>query len=279
VLVRRVAFDGKHKLADTYEDDIYSVVCQTNPDVPVYRVRSGDKEKVLHRNLLYLVDHQDLDEDSEDTDDETDEDTRKEVSTVKKSDVTNDQDDSDSDDGLVVVTGRDGDAYHMDEESQEVEICPSVEDDPEEIARVEPEETPEDIDRDLVVTVEETPEEDEEDIEAIDITEANADVTHPEEDAGDVEDEDAVESDVQHTEADIPADVPAERGDMRPVPPPRRTTRVSRPPDRYGNNVMMANVPRPINRKLDAVSALMTSGALNSMDSETVDKVFAAIFK
>jgi len=66
---------------------------------------------------------------------------------------------------------------------------------------------------------------------------------------------------------------------MRPVPPPWRSTRVSRPPDRYGNNVMMANVPLPINRKLDAVSALMTSGALNSMDSETVGKVFAAILK
>jgi len=53
-----------------------------NPDVPVYRVRSGDKDKVLHRNLLYLVDHQDQDEDGDDTDDETDEDTLKEVFTV-----------------------------------------------------------------------------------------------------------------------------------------------------------------------------------------------------
>jgi len=82
VLVRRVAFDGKHKLADTYKDDIYTVVCQMNPDVPVYRVRSGGKEKVLHRNLLYLVYYRDLDEDGDGTDDETDEDTRKEVSTV-----------------------------------------------------------------------------------------------------------------------------------------------------------------------------------------------------
>ena len=51
VLVRRVAFNGKHKLADTYKDDIYTVVCQMNPDVPVYRVRSGGNEKVLHRNF------------------------------------------------------------------------------------------------------------------------------------------------------------------------------------------------------------------------------------
>ena len=75
---------------------------------------------------------------------------------------------------------------------------------------------------------------------------------------------------------DVLADVPAERVDMRP---PRRSTRVRRPSDRYGNNVMMANVPRPINRKLDAVSALMTSGALNSMDSETIGNAFSAILK
>jgi len=123
----------------------YYVICQMNPDVPVYRVRSGDKEKVLHRNLFYLVDHQDLDEDGDDTDD--------------------DPDDSDSSDGLEAVTGRDGDAYHMDEASQKVEICPSVEDDPETIARVEPEETHEDIDRDLVFPVEETAEKDENDVE------------------------------------------------------------------------------------------------------------------
>ena len=129
-----------------------------------------------------------------------------------------------------------------------------MEDDPEKNARVEPEETPEDIDRDLVVPVEETPEEYEEEVEAINLTEAYAD-------------------------ADVLADVPAERVDMKPIPSPRRSTKVSRPPDRYGNNVMMTSVSRPINRKLDVVSALMTSGALNSMDSETVSKVIAAIFK
>jgi len=159
-----------------------------------------------------------------------------------------------------------------------------VEDDPEKNARVEPEETPEDIDRDLVVPVDETPREYEEEIEAINLTEAYADVTHPEEDGGDVEGEDApereatIESEDQHTEADVLADVPAERVDMKPIPQPRRSTKVSRPPDRYGNNVMMTSVPRPINRKLDVVSALMASGALNSKDSETVSKVIAAIF-
>jgi len=70
--------------------------------------------------FLYLVYYRDLDEDGDGTDDETDEDTRKEVSTVKKSDVTNDRDDSD--DGLVVVTGQDGDAYHMGEWSGSLDL-------------------------------------------------------------------------------------------------------------------------------------------------------------
>ena len=155
-----------------------------------------------------------------------------------------------------------------------------MEDDPEHIARGEPEETPEDIDRNLVVPIKEIPKEDTEDVEDIDITVTNIGDTHQYED-GDIEDEDAsekeanIESEDQHTEADAPADLSAERVDMKPVPTTQRTTIVSQPPDRYGD-VMITNVPRPINRKLDAVSALMTSGTLNPMDSETVYKVFAA---
>jgi len=70
--VRRVAFDGKHKIQDTYEDDVYTVVSQKNPDKPVFTVRSGDVEKTLHRNLLYLLDlHEDeVDEADGDEEDE-----------------------------------------------------------------------------------------------------------------------------------------------------------------------------------------------------------------
>jgi len=52
VLVRRKAFDGKHKIEDRFETDLYMIVYQPRRDMPVYRVRSGEKERTLHINLL-----------------------------------------------------------------------------------------------------------------------------------------------------------------------------------------------------------------------------------
>ena len=42
VLVRALAFDGKHKLADRWEEDLYIVHSQPNAHVPVFMV---EKEK------------------------------------------------------------------------------------------------------------------------------------------------------------------------------------------------------------------------------------------
>lgn len=58
VLVKRLAFDGKHKLADKWEDEAYVVLEQPNKDIPVYVVQrengTGPKRK-LHRNHLLPV--------------------------------------------------------------------------------------------------------------------------------------------------------------------------------------------------------------------------------
>ncbi|XP_060073436.1 uncharacterized protein LOC132553223 [Ylistrum balloti] len=58
VLVKVVAFDGKHKLSDKWEEHPYVVMNQPNPDVPVYEVKREDGEgrsKTLHRNLLLPI--------------------------------------------------------------------------------------------------------------------------------------------------------------------------------------------------------------------------------
>ena len=58
VLVKVVAFDGKHKIADRWEDHPYIVLSQPNPDIPVYKVSREDGEgrcKTLHRNLLLPI--------------------------------------------------------------------------------------------------------------------------------------------------------------------------------------------------------------------------------
>jgi hypothetical protein len=55
VLVRRVRFDGKHKLQDYWEEEVHVVVQQKDPGLPVFDVRREDrtgKVRRLHRNLL-----------------------------------------------------------------------------------------------------------------------------------------------------------------------------------------------------------------------------------
>ena len=55
ILVKRVAFDGKHKIEDRWENDPYTVLRQPNTEIPVYVVQkeSGEGPKrTLHRNLL-----------------------------------------------------------------------------------------------------------------------------------------------------------------------------------------------------------------------------------
>lgn len=58
VLVKFAAFDGKHKIADRWEDTLYIVLQQPNTNVPVFKVKRKDGEgrcKTLHRNLLLPI--------------------------------------------------------------------------------------------------------------------------------------------------------------------------------------------------------------------------------
>ena len=54
VLVKRVAWKGRHKIQNKWKHEEYVVIDQPNKSVPVYRVKTiGDvKERVLHRNML-----------------------------------------------------------------------------------------------------------------------------------------------------------------------------------------------------------------------------------
>ena len=61
VLVKRLAFpEGKHKLSDRWEEDVYVVVNQMDPDIPVYDVKrevnpKGGRLRRLHRNHLLPI--------------------------------------------------------------------------------------------------------------------------------------------------------------------------------------------------------------------------------
>ena len=55
VLVRQVGLKGKHKLADRWEREPYTVVGMPNKTIPVYKVRkegSDSRIRTLHRNML-----------------------------------------------------------------------------------------------------------------------------------------------------------------------------------------------------------------------------------
>jgi hypothetical protein len=65
VLVKIVAFEGKHKIADRWEEEPYQILRQPNPDVPVYVVKREDgtgRVRTLHRNLLLPIGYIDPDE-------------------------------------------------------------------------------------------------------------------------------------------------------------------------------------------------------------------------
>jgi 23S rRNA pseudoU1915 N3-methylase RlmH len=52
VLLKILAYDGKHKIADKFEETIYSIKSQPNADIPVYVIIDEEgQEKTIHRNL------------------------------------------------------------------------------------------------------------------------------------------------------------------------------------------------------------------------------------
>ena len=56
VLVKRVAWNGTHKIQNKWEPDEYVVVSQTNKNVPVYNMKpiGEGKESVLHGSCHFL---------------------------------------------------------------------------------------------------------------------------------------------------------------------------------------------------------------------------------
>jgi len=58
VLVKLVGLKGKQKLANIWEDAVFTVLEQTSEDIPVFVVQREDKKgkkRTLHRNMLLPV--------------------------------------------------------------------------------------------------------------------------------------------------------------------------------------------------------------------------------
>ena len=55
VLLKNIGLKGKQKIADKWQSDVFEVVSQPNPDIPVYKIKRGSVVKTIHRNLLLPV--------------------------------------------------------------------------------------------------------------------------------------------------------------------------------------------------------------------------------
>ena len=72
VLVKRVAWKGRHKIQNKWEPSEYIVIEQPNLRVPVYKVKSfeDNKIRILHRNMLLPLGVKFITEDESDQDSE-----------------------------------------------------------------------------------------------------------------------------------------------------------------------------------------------------------------
>ena len=55
VLVKKKGFASKHKITDRWETEPYEIVSQRADGLPVYTVIRNDRERTLHRNMLFLL--------------------------------------------------------------------------------------------------------------------------------------------------------------------------------------------------------------------------------
>lgn len=130
-----LAFEGKHKIADKFEEDIYEVIEQPRQEIPVFKIRSKNGvERILHRNHLLPIQTTDTDREEKES----------EVKTYKpvpvkrnklpvkrdrveekvipraddKGDVTSDSESSDSGDEYVPDTYKGGDTHKPESEKE-----------------------------------------------------------------------------------------------------------------------------------------------------------------
>lgn len=149
VLVKVLAFDGKHKIADKFEEDIYEVTEQPREEIPVFKIRSQNGvEKILHRNHLLPIQTTDGEDDTEEKKifkpvpkkrqtklpvktEKVDMKGELDVPPVTDDggDVTSDSEESDSGDEYVSYTYKRGDAHKPGNEKMIDSIEESISDD------------------------------------------------------------------------------------------------------------------------------------------------------
>ena len=112
VLVKEVAFDGKHKIADKFEEEPYLIIDQPRLEMPGFKVkaiRSGTT-RTLHRHLLLKIEGQEIAEEIKADEIKKEEEFRPED--TKDHDVMEEKESEDEGDGNVISTFLHGDAHN-----------------------------------------------------------------------------------------------------------------------------------------------------------------------
>lgn len=305
VLVKILKFEGKHKIEDRYEDDIYTVVGQPNIQIPVFDVRSENgTEKRLHRNHLFLlgfIDNRTEDEDKGDGDDGQKEDgnsesqgkeDRKDDEKGKTAAVADDQstdldpeikDDSKKDHSEknrnLENTVQTGDNEYSDEDDDDSEI--------EFVAQTHPtgdawtsgshlthDKGPVQPEKNKDLTEEKDKEKKTEETDT-DIT--KSEVVHTAADTKEEEVDVNLETD-PHTDETREAEAEEEKGATGGALP-RRSTREKTKPKRFESYVMHQVTSRPVDRRLQTLQSLLGSGVFNQLDSDMTTSILDAVMK
>ena len=283
VLVKRLAFDGKHKIADKFESEPYYVIEQPRPDIPVFKLRSyeSNKERTLHQNHLLLIDDQDSEESYEDDEGEdvpvyeNELDENVDASNKQgneKSDITYviEESDSENDCGYVPRTYHYGDAHrdeseNTDSRSEDRQIEAENDQMSEQVSG-------EESNNEDVVHVQNNNSHSLFQENGQNTTVASEQVVSDERtqerttEEQKVEDEMEPVSTVHREESTTP----------KPIPAPRRSAREKKLPQRYDQYIMYRLASREVDNRFHALDVLAKSGVLSEMDADTAHRLISA---
>ena len=299
VMVKVLAHDGKHKIADKFEKDLYDVIDQRDEHIPVFDVKSPEgKIRRLHRNHLAPVglSCNDIGTSKEKMDDAPglfpgqgnmtggERDNTKKVLEDEISDVTDT--DEDTDYLLVEKTCKDGDAHQSDVKSYStLESTQSEESSKGSKASVE-EEVKKPVDtakKEEVNEVKTSPKKDSD--EKVDVTvpkSAEVESREKSDNDGKTEDESGdSEAGEQRVDTERTGEKIVDGGASDDSSPeiPRRSKRNRRTPAWYDCYQVNKVTEKPVNRRIQAMGALINSGILDGMDPDMSDRILQSLMK
>ncbi|XP_045169073.2 uncharacterized protein DDB_G0284459-like [Mercenaria mercenaria] len=303
VLAKILAYEGRNKIADKFEEQPYIVTGQPNSDIPVYEVTSKNgTTKVLHRNKLLLIGITDSDTNKSNKEEKNkkDDSSVKPISKPRKRlskeaaaerdkviEITEkegtgrtetDSESEDSDIEFVSPTNHGRDAYMSEKKDEDVETLEIEESAADETNTVvgETEVLIDDLEiedasgqTDNIATDVISTEDEETERKRLDKAEGGTDiVVHKPEDGN----TDTKQTKKQKQKQKIDLKKP-------PKPPPRRPQRTLKKPEWMKDYHMNQITCRTLDNRTDALNQLLESGILNTVSTDIANRLWEAVMK